>query len=62
MYDTDERRTHLNSLWVLFVCVCVCWGGMGGRKGVFPYGALCGLLLVGLCSTCVLGDSAKLVC
>ena len=57
MYDTDHWNqccTHLNSLW----CVCV-WGGGGG---VFPYGALCGLFSVGLCSTCVFNIIFRLIC
>ena len=37
MYDTDQCRTHLNSLWVL----CGLEWGEGG--GDFPYLALCGL-------------------
>ena len=37
MYDTDQCRTHLTSLWFV--------GGGGGRRGGggFPYSALCGL-------------------
>ena len=38
MYDTDQCRTHLNSLCGFVWCV---WKGGGG--GVFPYVALCGL-------------------
>ena len=38
MYDTDQCRTHLNSL-CFFLCQCV----LGGGGVVFPYLALCGL-------------------
>ena len=37
MYDTDEYRTHLNSLWY-FVCV---WGGGEGRCLSFGRMVLC---------------------
>ena len=47
MYDTDQCRTHLNSLW--FVCVwCVCVGVF-----VFQYGALCGLFMYHVSTQCI---------
>ena len=49
MYDTDQCRTHFNSL--LGLCVGV--GGRGGWGGGLSIWCFVWVVLVGLCSTCV---------
>ena len=61
VYDTDQCRTHLNSLWFLFVCMGV--GGVGGGRRDVCLSVWCFAWVVGveLCSTCVYNIILRLI-